>query len=121
MKNIFNISVTKKSYKTNLKKNDKVLVLSGKDNGKSGKIMKIIRDNNKAIVEGVNIIKKHQKPTPTSSGGIIEKEAPIDLSNLMIICPKCTEGTRISRKILEDGSKVRICKKCGEEIPEDNK
>jgi large subunit ribosomal protein L24 len=121
MKNIFNISVKKTTYKTSLKKNDKVLVISGKDNGKSGKILRILSDRNKALVEGVNIVKKHQKPTPTSSGGIVEKEAPIELSNLLIVCPKCAEGTRISKKVLEDGSKIRICKKCGEEIPEENK
>jgi len=121
MKNIFNLTVSNKSYKTSLKKNDKVLVISGRDNGKSGKILKILNSSNRALVEGVNMVKKHNKPTPTSSGGIIEKEAPIHLSNLMIICPKCTEGTRISKKILEDKTKTRICKKCGEEIPEEKK
>lgn len=114
-------SAEKITFKTSLKKNDKVLVIAGKDKGKTGKIIKILKEKNKALVEGVNIVKKHQKPTPNSSGGIIEKEAPIHLSNLMIICPKCTEHTRISKKILEDGSKVRICKKCGEELPEEKK
>ncbi len=103
--------------KFKIRKNDRVQVITGKDRGKVGKVLRVIPRTSRAIVEGVNIVKKHQKPTPGSQGGIIEKEASIHISNLMLICPKCTDPVRVGYKILEDGSKVRICKKCGEVIP----
>ncbi|HFC47034.1 MAG TPA: 50S ribosomal protein L24 [Dissulfuribacter thermophilus] len=103
--------------KFKIRKNDRVQVITGKDRGKVGKVLRVIPRKSRAIVEGVNIVKKHQKPTPGSQGGIIEKEASIHISNLMLICPKCTDPVRVGFKILEDGSKVRICKKCGEVIP----
>ncbi len=103
--------------KFKIRKNDRVQVITGKDRGKVGKVLRVIPRKSRAIVEGVNIVKKHQKPTPGSQGGIIEKEASIHISNLMLICPKCTDPVRVGYKILEDGSKVRICKKCGEVIP----
>ncbi len=103
--------------KFKIRKNDRVQVITGKDRGKVGKVLRVIPRTSRAIVEGVNIVKKHQKPTPGSQGGIIEKEATIHISNLMLICPKCTDPVRVGYKILEDGSKVRICKKCGEVIP----
>jgi large subunit ribosomal protein L24 len=98
-----------------LKKNDQVKVISGKDKGKIGKVLKVIPEKESAIVERVNIIKKHTKANPKKQikGGILEKEAPIHVSKLMIICPACKEAVRIGKKFLEDGSKVRICKKCG--------
>ncbi len=103
--------------KFKIRKNDRVQVITGKDRGKVGKVLRVIPRKSRAIVEGVNIVKKHQKPTPGSQGGIIEKESSIHISNLMLICPKCTDPVRVGFKILEDGSKVRICKKCGEVIP----
>ncbi|MEZ0344428.1 MAG: 50S ribosomal protein L24 [Caldimicrobium sp.] len=102
--------------KCHVKKNDMVVVIAGKDKGKIGKILQVFPRKGRAIVEGVNIVKKHMKPTPYSSGGIIEKPAPIHVSNLMLYCPKCKRGVRVSRKFLEDGTKVRVCKKCGEII-----
>lgn len=99
----------------NLKKNDKVIVTSGKEKGKIGSILKLDALKGRVIVEKVNMVKRHTRPGGTSAqGGIIEKEASIHLSNLMLVCSKCAEPTRIGKQILEDGSKVRICKKCGE-------
>ncbi len=114
------MKVTEKK-KTYLRKNDRVMVMAGKDKGKVGRIKLMDLRKYRAIVEGAQIIKRHTKPGPRSSGGIIEKEAPIHISNLMLICPKCTDPVRISRKVLDDGTKVRICKKCGEVIPTESK
>ncbi len=100
-------------------KSDNVLVLSGKYEGKTGKILKVFPDKNRAVVEGVNLIKKHARPTrDLPQGGIIEKEAPVHISNLKVICPKCNRPTRVGIRILEDKSKVRYCKhpECGEII-----
>ena len=102
--------------KCHVKKNDMVVVIAGKDKGKIGKVLQVFPRKRRAIVEGVNIVKKHMKPTPYSSGGIIEKPAPIHVSNLMLYCPKCKRGVKVARKFLGDGTKVRVCKKCGEII-----
>ncbi len=100
-------------------KNDTVLVLSGNYRGKTGKVLKVFPKENKVIVEGVNFIKKHMRPTQQfPQGGIFEKEAPIHISNVKVICPKCNRPTRVGIRILEDKSKVRYCKHqdCGEII-----
>lgn len=98
-----------------LKKGDIVSVLAGKEKGKTGKVLRVICKKNRAVVEKVNMVKKHLKPgAQTGQGGILEKEASIHISNLMVICSKCTDPTRVGKKILEDGKKVRYCKKCGE-------
>jgi large subunit ribosomal protein L24 len=103
--------------KTHLKVNDQVEVIAGKDKGRVGKVIKVNAADGKAIVEKINMIKRHTKPSQTNQqGGIIEKEAAIDASNLMVICPKCSKTSRVGKKILEDGSKVRICKKCTESV-----
>ncbi|MBU0730020.1 MAG: 50S ribosomal protein L24 [Proteobacteria bacterium] len=100
-----------------IKLNDQVEVIAGKDKGRVGKVIKIVSNSNKALVEKVNMIKRHTKPNMASQqGGIIDKEAPIHVSNLKIICPKCSKTARVGKKILEDGSKVRVCKKCGESV-----
>lgn len=100
-----------------IKKGDTVLVLSGKDKDKKGRVLKVIPKEQRVIVEGVNIVKKHQKPSRKyPQGGIIEKENPIHISKVMLMCPKCDKPTRIGAKILEDGRKVRVCKKCKEVI-----
>lgn len=92
-------------------KSDTVLVLSGNDRGKTGKVLKVFPDKNRAVVEGVNLIKKHSRPTrDLPQGGIIEKEGPINISNLKVVCPKCNRPTRVGVRILEDKSKVRYCK-----------
>jgi len=101
--------------KVHVKKGDTVVVISGKDKGKKGKIIKVIPKEQKAIVEGVNMATKHRKPSAkVPQGGIIHQEIPIYTSKLMIVCGKCGKATRIGHKILSDGSKVRTCKKCGE-------
>jgi len=97
----------------NLRLNDKVEVIAGKDKGRVGKILRIEKENNRLIVERINLIKKHQKATEaTQSGQIIEKEAGLHISNVMLVCPECSETVRIGKKLLEDGTKVRMCKKC---------
>ena len=100
-----------------IKKDDKVIVLSGKDKGKQGKVLIADPKGLKVVVEGVNVATKHQKPRKQGEeGGIIKMETPIYASKVMRICPKCSKPTRAAFKILEDGSKVRVCKKCGETI-----
>lgn len=103
--------------KLHIKKGDTVVVITGNDKGQKGRVLEVIRKTNRAIVEGVNMIKKHTKPNAeTPQGGIIEKEAPVHISNLMLVDPKSGEGTRIGRKLNDDGKLVRISKKSGEEI-----
>jgi large subunit ribosomal protein L24 len=101
----------------NLVKNDLVKVIAGKYNGKTGKVLKVYPDKERVIVEGVGMIKRHTKPSRKHpQGGIVEKEAPVHASNLMVICRKCNRPTRVGHRYLEDGTKVRICKHadCGE-------
>lgn len=101
--------------KIRIKKNDMVMVIAGKEKGKSGKILRILPKKEGAVVEKLNMMKRHMRAGPQSrQGGILEKEAPIHLSNLMLVCSKCTDPTRVGYKVLEDGKKVRYCKKCGE-------
>lgn len=103
--------------KTYLKKNDQVEVIAGKDKGRVGKILRVLRDENQAIVERINMIKRHTKGREMNQQGqIVEKEAPLHVSNVQLICPECTKAGRIGKKILEDGTKVRFCKSCGESI-----
>ena len=100
-----------------IKKNDTVMVIAGKEKGKSGKVLRILPKKDRAVVEKVNFIKRHMRPGAHSrQGGIVEKENPINISNLMVICGKCTDPTRVGRRVLEDGSRVRYCKKCDEII-----
>ncbi|MBO6503157.1 MAG: 50S ribosomal protein L24 [Kordiimonadaceae bacterium] len=98
-----------------LKKGDKVVVVAGKDKGKRGEILSVLPSEGRAVVQGVNLVKRHQRPTQTSAGGINTKEAPIQLSNLMIEDPKDGAPTRVGFKV-EDGKKVRFAKKSGEVI-----
>ena len=98
---------------THLLVNDKVEVIAGKDKGRIGKILKIEKGKSRVLVERINMIKKHQKAKDaTQSGQIIEKEASIHISNVMLVCPECAETVRVGKKYLEDGTKVRTCKKC---------
>lgn len=101
--------------KLHVKKNDTVVVVSGKDAGKTGEVLKVYPKTGRVLVQGVNIVKKHQKPSRANAQGwIIEKEGAIYSSKVMLYCTKCKNATRISNKILEDGTKVRVCKKCRE-------
>ncbi len=99
---------------TFVKKNDTVIVISGKDKGIKGKVLRVLEKKGKIIVERVNMIKKHTRPNPAKQvkGGIVEREAPINISKVMVICPECGEPTRVGKKVLEDGTKSRICKNC---------
>lgn len=100
----------------NIKKKDKVVVLAGKDKGKEGEILKIFEETNRVIVSKINFVKRHTKPTQREPGGIKEKEAPISISNVMLVCPKCGKPNRPKFDRLSDGNKVRVCRKCGEII-----
>jgi large subunit ribosomal protein L24 len=98
-----------------IKKNDKIIVLVGKEKGKIGSVLKVDAEKGRVIVEKLNMVKRHTRAGGRSAqGGIIEKEASIHMSNIMLVCNKCAEPTRIGKQILEDGSRVRACKKCGE-------
>jgi large subunit ribosomal protein L24 len=100
-----------------IKKDDKVKIIAGKDKGKVGKVLKVNRKKNRVLVENINIVKRHTKPNAQNrQGGILESEAPIHWSNVMLMCNKCIEPIRVKHKILDDGKKVRICSKCNEII-----
>lgn len=100
-----------------LKKNDTVKISSGKDKGKTGKVLGVFIQEKRALVQGLNLVKKHTRRTrEDQQGGIIQKESPISISNLMVVCQKCGKETRIGFNLLSDGTKVRICKKCKEII-----
>jgi len=102
------------SLATPIRKNDNVLVITGKDRGKRGRVLKVHPDRNRLIIEGVNMIKRHTKPNPGKNikGGIVEREASVPASNVQLVCPECGAQTRVGRKVLGDGRKVRICRKC---------
>ena len=100
----------------NFKVGDEVVVIAGSDKGKTGKIIKTLKNENKVVVEGVHIVKKHQKPTGQETGGIIEVEAPINASNVMIVDPKTKKRTRIGHTTNKNGKKIRITKKSNEKI-----
>ncbi|WP_293527508.1 50S ribosomal protein L24 [Prevotella sp.] len=103
--------------KLHIKKNDTVVVLAGEDKGKTGKVLKVLVENNRALVEGVNMVSKSTKPSAKHpQGGIVKQEAPIHISNLSLVDPKSGKATRVGIKVTEDGKKVRIAKKSGEEI-----
>ena len=97
-----------------IRKNDQVVVRAGKDRGKRGRVLSVLPEKNRVIVEGVNLIKRHTKPNPQKNvkGGVVEREAALHASNVQIVCPECGKPTRIGKKILDDGRKVRICRKC---------
>ena len=103
--------------KLHIKKNDTVVVLAGEDKGKTGKVLKVLVEKNRALVEGVNMVSKSTKPSAENpQGGIVKQEAPIHISNLSLVDPKSGKATRVGIKVTEDGKKVRIAKKSGEEI-----
>jgi large subunit ribosomal protein L24 len=99
-----------------LKKGDTVKVIAGKEKGKTGKVLNLIADKERVVIEKVNLIKRHKKADAKGKGGIIEKEGPIHLSNVMYLCSKCGTGVRIGYKILDDGKKARVCAKCHETL-----
>jgi len=98
-----------------IKKNDTVAVICGDEKGKRGRVLAVYPREGRLLIERLNIIKRHMKPSRKyTQGGIIEREAPIHRSNVMLVCPKCDKPTKIGQRILEDGTKVRVCKKCKE-------
>ena len=99
-----------------IRKGDRVIVTTGRDKGKKGEVLRVFPADNRALVTGVNLVKRHQRQTPRQQGGIVSKEAPVDLSNLSHIDPKSGEATRVGFKVLNDGRKVRFAKKSGEVI-----
>ena len=104
-------------YKCHIKKNDKVKVVTGKDSGKVGKVLKVDRKKDRILVENINIVKRHTRPNAQNrQGGILESEAPVPSSNVMLLCNKCIKPARIKMMRLDDGKKVRVCRKCNEQI-----
>ena len=106
--------------KTHIKKNDQAFVLTGKDRGKTGKVLKVLPDTGRAIVEGLNFLQKHTRPNPQKNikGGILPKEASINVSNLMVVCKRCNKRARVGISRMQDGRKVRVCKNCDELLDE---
>jgi large subunit ribosomal protein L24 len=106
--------------KLRIKKNDQVYILAGKERGKIGKVLRVFRDRDRAIVEGINFIQKHTRANPQRNikGGILPKESSIQLSNLMVICKRCNKRTRVAHSTMQDGRRVRVCKKCDELLDE---
>jgi large subunit ribosomal protein L24 len=101
-----------------IKKGDRVRVLTGKDRGKDGNVTRVLPATGKVIVDGVNVAKKHQRATKaTMQGGIIDKDMPLPVANVALLCPSCGKTTRVGYRIDGDGTKVRVCKKCGGEMP----
>lgn len=97
------------------KKNDLVMVIAGKEKGKSGRILRVFPRKNRVLVEKINFIKRHTRPSGQQrQGGIVEREAPIHVSNVMVVCERCNRPIRVGRKILDDGKRTRVCRKCGE-------
>ena len=102
------------SIQTPIRKNDNVVVVTGKDRGKRGRVLKLVPGKSRLIVEGAKFITRHTRPNPgqNGKGGVVEREAPLHAANVQLICPDCGAATRIGRRLLEDGRKVRICRKC---------
>ena len=102
--------------KYRIRKDDKVMVIAGKDAGKLGKVLKVLRKKDRVLVEKVNMVKRHMRANPyrRQAGGIVDKEMPIHVSNLMVVCAACTKPTRVGYRYTEDGKKLRFCKKCNE-------
>ena len=101
-----------------IRKNDQVKVIAGKDLNKTGRVLRVLRDKGRVVVEGVSFLKRHTRPNPQKQikGGIVEREAPIHISNVMIICGACGKATRIGHNVLADGKKVRICRSCSSSL-----
>ncbi len=104
--------------KVHIKKNDQVLVIAGRDRGLEGKVLRVLPQDDRAIVERINMVKRHTRPNPNKGiqGGVLDREAPIHLSNLKLVCPECGEPTRVGRTRLDDGRGARVCKQCNATI-----
>jgi large subunit ribosomal protein L24 len=103
--------------KLHVKKNDTVKIIAGKDQGKTGKVLRVFPAKGRVVVENINVVKRHTRPSQLNpEGGIIEKEAPLSISNVMLVCGSCNQATRTGIRLLEDGTKSRYCKKCNESV-----
>lgn len=106
--------------KFKIRKNDTVMVIAGRDRGKTGKVLRVLPVRGRVIVERLNMVKRHTKPRGAASpGGIVEKEAPLDISNIMVLCDRCNAPVRIGFKLAADGSRSRICRRCGDVLGSD--
>ena len=99
-----------------VRKDDMVMVIAGRERGKTGKVLRLVPGTDRVVVERINLVKRHTKPRGTQTGGILEKEAPLHLSNVQPLCTRCDKPARIGTKRLEDGSGVRVCRRCGEQL-----
>jgi large subunit ribosomal protein L24 len=104
------------AVKFKIRKGDKVVVITGRDKGKTGEVLRVLREESRVLVQGVNMVKRHTKPSPANPGGIVDKEAPLHISNVAHIDPKTQKPTRVGFKVLEGGRKVRIARRSGEAI-----
>ncbi len=97
-----------------IRRNDNVVVIAGRDRGKRGRVLRVIPEKTRVVIEGVNFVKRHTRPNPQRNikGGIVEREASLHVSNVQLVCPECSEPTRIGRRLLDDGRRVRFCRKC---------
>jgi large subunit ribosomal protein L24 len=108
---------TTTAYKVRIRKGDTVKVIAGKEKGKSGKVLEVNREALKVFVEKVNLVKRHLRPSQKQrQGGIVEKEGPLHLSNVMLVCPHCAKPSRLGVRVLPDGQRLRLCRKCGEVV-----
>jgi large subunit ribosomal protein L24 len=108
------VAATRVARSLHVRRNDNVVVLAGKSKGRTGRVLRVFPAEGRAIVEGVNFVRKHTRANPQKNikGGILERESPIEASNLMVVCGECGKPTRIGRKLLDDGKKVRACRRC---------
>lgn len=103
--------------KMRIKRGDTVRVIAGKDRGKTGRVLQVYPDKQRVLVEAINFIQRHTRPTRTSTqGGVVQKEAPLHASNVVLVCNRCGQTTRVAKRRLEDGRRVRVCKKCDEVV-----
>ena len=108
-------TTTTKRAKSKLKKNDTVMVVAGRERGKSGKVLRVLREKDQVVVERLNLVKRHMKPRGMQApGGIVEKEAAIHISNVMLLCDRCNAPVRVGVRTLEDGRRARACRRCGD-------
>jgi large subunit ribosomal protein L24 len=104
------------AVKFKIRKGDKVVVISGRDKGKTGEVLRVLREESRVLVQGINMVKRHTKPSPATPGGIVDKEAPLHISNVAHVDPKTQKPTRVGFKVLEGGRKVRVARRSGETI-----
>jgi len=114
------MGAARNARKFKVRKNDTVMVVTGRDRGKTGKVLRVLPLHGRVIVERLNMVKRHTKPRGAASpGGIVEKEAPMDISNVMVLCDRCNAPVRIGFKLAADGSRSRICRRCGDVLGSD--